>query len=564
MPSTTWKRIAGKAGQSFAERIGPAQATVVQYQALAVLWIAAGVSALLTLAVGVDATFDREVIAALALTAVVNGVLVAAHAHRLSPRCFAPMLLAGIFMVSAAVLASGEADSPYVMFYFWAAAEGWYFLRPRTAAILTLVTAIVSGAAMAAAGDTDGDTLGWWLLVCSTLLVVSGLAALLRLRSDFLIRQLNAAAIEDPLTGLLNRRGYEKRVEQELARAGSSRAPLSVALGDLDDFKALNDRFGHRYGDTALQQLANCFRRHLRDSDFVARVGGEEFVIVMTDTDESEAILAAERLRRAIREELRTPDGSPLTASFGVAAYPRHAADAHTLLDHADQAMYAAKTLGRDRTVAFDDSLPRTLVPAVNGEHSLQAVILLAEALDMRDPGTGAHSQTVARHCSKVAVALGLADDRVAQIQLAGLLHDVGKIAVPDDVLLKPGQLTPAEWSQMQKHPEIGARIVAAAGLDEISRWILAHHERPDGTGYPYRLPDSEIPLEARILAIADAYEAMTADRPYRQAMGPERAAAELRSGAGRQFDAALVETFLTTLHPMSISLASAESLTSV
>jgi putative nucleotidyltransferase with HDIG domain len=175
----------------------------------------------------------------------------------------------------------------------------------------------------------------------------------------------------------------------------------------------------------------------------------------------------------------------------------------------------------------------------------IPVVLNLAEALDMRDEGTARHSQTVGRYCESMARELGLDSDRVDRIRIAGVLHDIGKIGVADSILQKPGPLTPEEFGHMRKHPEIGARILGGSGLDDIRSWIIAHHERPDGRGYPRGLTDGDIPLEARILAVGDAYEAMTSDRVYRKAIGAEAARAELRAGAGTQFDARVVAAFL-------------------
>ncbi len=315
-------------------------------------------------------------------------------------------------------------------------------------------------------------------------------------------------------------------------------------VGDLDRFKSLNDRYGHRSGDQALQSFAALCRAQLRGMDFVSRVGGEEFAVVLPNTDAHGAVLAAERLRRATRRQLRSPGGAPITASFGVSSFPEHGEDAEALLDRADQAMYAAKRTGRDRTILFGPSLP-TEHQSNSEREQLEAVLLLAETLDLRDAGTRSHSDTVASLSEQIARNLGLPSGRVHRIRLAGLLHDVGKIGIPDDILRKPGKLSPAEWAEMRKHPELGARIVAGAGLRDVAEWVLAHHERPDGHGYPHNLTAEQIPLEAKILSVADAYEAMIADRPYRKAPGAEFAREQLLSGAGTQFDSKVVAAFL-------------------
>jgi putative nucleotidyltransferase with HDIG domain len=184
---------------------------------------------------------------------------------------------------------------------------------------------------------------------------------------------------------------------------------------------------------------------------------------------------------------------------------------------------------------------------AAGAEQQLTAVLLLAESLDLRDTGTARHSQTVGELARATAHELGLPYERVERIRVAGVLHDLGKLAIPDAILHKPGRLDDAEWREMHRHPETGARILAHAGLQDIAGWVHAHHERVDGRGYPRGLTGAQIPLEAKILAVADAYEAMIADRPYRAGLEPAIAQAELRDCAGTQFDPAVVDAFLRT-----------------
>ena len=188
-----------------------------------------------------------------------------------------------------------------------------------------------------------------------------------------------------------------------------------------------------------------------------------------------------------------------------------------------------------------------TIDPTVGNEH-LSAVLVLAETLDLRDSGTSSHSQTVGRLAALTAKSLGFEDDRVERVRLAGILHDIGKIGIPDWILHKPGKLDAAEWAEIKKHPEMGARIAASAKLDDIAEWILSHHERVDGGGYPRALPADLIPEEAKILAVADAYEAMTAERVYKRAMPAEAAERELRDQAGAQFDATVVNALLRAI----------------
>jgi putative nucleotidyltransferase with HDIG domain len=219
----------------------------------------------------------------------------------------------------------------------------------------------------------------------------------------------------------------------------------------------------------------------------------------------------------------------------------------------ADRAVFAAKALGRDRTVIYNREIAANLLgeqtrEAVANEGHLAAVLVLAETLDMRDAGTARHSQLVGRYARSIATEMGMEPAQVERLHLAGVLHDIGKIGIPDSILKKAGALEEHEWTEMHKHPELGARILEGAHLDDIAGWVLAHHERLDGRGYPSGVAADRIPIQARILSIVDAYEAMTNDRVYRPAMSEQEARAELLRGSGTQFDAAVVSTFVKLL----------------
>ena len=384
--------------------------------------------------------------------------------------------------------------------------------------------------------------------VCALALAV--LAVRQHGRVGQLRKRITDAARSDPLTGLLNRRAFEELLELELERARRSGRPLSIIIGDLDGLAAVNEKLGHGAGDAALLVLAQDLTKWKRRVDQAARIGGEEFALLVPETDERGAFILAERLRRAAHRSFGEL-AVPLTISLGVASQPDHGDDAASLLRAADQAMMAAKELGRDRSVIYSAEVARTLLMdagGASGDLQLATVIALAEALDIRDTGTAQHSHTVGRYAELMAAELGLDGEQVARVRLAGVLHDVGKIGVSDAVLSKPGPLSADEWVEMKTRPEIAARLLPRGEFDDLRAWILAHHERPDGAGYPFGLAGDQIPLEARILAVADAYEAMTANRVYRPALGREAARAELEGGAGTQFDAELVRAFLTAL----------------
>jgi diguanylate cyclase (GGDEF)-like protein/putative nucleotidyltransferase with HDIG domain len=354
-------------------------------------------------------------------------------------------------------------------------------------------------------------------------------------------------AEHDPLTGLRNRRGLQEHIDAEIASAGT----VAVLVCDLDNFKRVNDALGYVQGDEALRRFAAV----LADTGgLAARLGGEEFAVVLPGYGEDAALAVGERVRAAVA--LAFDDFPwPVTTSVGVAVSGPGAETAAQLLRAATRAVFGAKRLGRDRCVAYHaetlEALLGTLEDAGGAaREQLAAAMLLAETLDLRDVGTARHSQTVGRYAEGIARALGLPNDRVERIRAAGVLHDIGKLGVADAVLKKPGALTDEEWVEMRRHPELGARILDHANLRDISGWVLAHHERIDGRGYPHGLAGDEIPLEARILAVADAYEAMTADRAYRAALGHDAAQEELRAGSGTQFDPAVVEAFLAVLAP--------------
>jgi diguanylate cyclase (GGDEF)-like protein/putative nucleotidyltransferase with HDIG domain len=379
---------------------------------------------------------------------------------------------------------------------------------------------------------------------------LAGLAVHQYRRIAALRARISDAARTDPLTGLLNRRALEELLDMELERATRADRPLSVIVGDLDSFAVVNEHHGHAAGDSALQLVASDCLKWKRRIDQAARIGGEEFALLLPETDERGAFIVAERLRRATHRTFAEMS-MPVTISFGVASSPAHGSDAVSLLRAADRAMAAAKDLGSDRTVIYSDEVARTLAESggkADGQLQLATVIALAEALDIRDTGTGQHSHTVGRYAELMARELGFEEERVERVRLAGVLHDIGKIGISDRLLSKPGPLDAEEWQEMYTHPEIAARLLSRAEFDDLRAWILAHHERPDGLGYPYGLKAHAIPVEARILAVADAYEAMTADRVYRPALGAEAARAELEAGAGSQFDREVVDVFLKAL----------------
>jgi diguanylate cyclase (GGDEF)-like protein len=406
-----------------------------------------------------------------------------------------------------------------------------------------------------------------WLVTVGVAAMGGLLVSYVRGRVHELVVRLSDAARTDPLTGLLNRRALQELFELELDRARRSGRPLSLIVGDLDGFKGLNDRLGHQAGDQALRTLAAELGRWKRRIDMAARVGGEEFALLLPETDERGAFLVAERLRRAT-QRIFADAPLKLTISFGVASYPDHGDDAEMLLRAADQALYAAKDMGRDRSVIYSAEVSRMLL-AANGhgdcsELRLATVLNVAEALDIRDTGSPDHSQSVGRYAHIIAEELGFEREHAERVRLAGLLHDVGKVGVSDSLLIKPGPLDDDEWIEMRTHPALAGRLLGGPEFEDLRSWVVAHHERIDGSGYPRGLTGDEIPLEARILAVAEAYEAMTADRVYSVALSEQAARQELTAGSGAQFDGTVVEALLRALdrRPQAARGAPAPSVT--
>lgn len=397
-----------------------------------------------------------------------------------------------------------------------------------------------------------------WLPIVGTIAIAGMFLTSVRRQREGLVEEglalrdeLERTARTDALTGVLNRHGFERRAAAQLDRVGAG--PAALIVGDVDLLKAVNETHGPAAGDRVLQHVARIIAERSRRDDTVGRTGGEEFAVFVPASEVSDAVALAERLRRDIIVAFGD-EAFGVTMSFGIALYPSDGDTLDELLVAADRALSSAKRGGRNRTMlAAQASGPGAAVAAARDEDSderarLITAIGLAEALDLRDTGTASHSQTVARYAALMAGELGLDAREVERIRMAGLLHDIGKIGVPDAILNKPGKLTDEEYAEMQRHPEIGARILGSDVLDDVREWVLAHHERPDGRGYPFGLTGSQVPLQARILAVADAYEAMTADRVYRSALAPEVARAELERCRGTQFDPVVVDAFLSVL----------------
>jgi diguanylate cyclase (GGDEF)-like protein len=511
---------------------------------------AAAVICLLGSFVPGEAQFDDGVLlVAAAVSALLAGLLLVAW-DSIPPVAFHPVVAIGTAVATAAAYGWGTESAYGPLPYVWVTLFAFFFFS-RGAALVHLALMAAAYALALALEDPTENPLDGWLATVLTLLVTGVFVSMVRDHISGLIRRLSDAAQRDPLTDMLNRRGFQGVFDTELERARRADQSLSLIVGDLDRFKRVNDAHGHAAGDDVLKRVAHAISGAKRGFDSAARVGGEEFAVLAPDCDEHGAFMLAERMRAAVHEALvARGEKTPLTISFGISTFPLHGQSADSLLRTADQALYAAKQLGRNRSVISSAEVPGILARAPhhsgdNAHVELGALLSLAEALDVRDWGSASHCRRVGRFAELTARELGLSPDAVERIRLAGILHDVGRVALPDAVLAKKDALTDEEWVLVRAHPAVGARMVETTEYADIRAWILFHHERPDGHGYPEGRGESEVPLESSIIAVADAYEAMTSERPYRPALAAEDAAEELRREAGRQFRSDVVEALL-------------------
>ena len=403
-------------------------------------------------------------------------------------------------------------------------------------------------------------------------------------------------AITDGLTGVKTHRYLMETLSQEWKRSTRANRPFSLVLMDLDRFKFVNDFYGHLEGDVVLQRVGHILEQNCRRSDVVARYGGDEFVILMPETSVEQARQLASKLRGWIASDPLLRDKN-ITASFGIAGFPVHGSTPQELIQVADSSMYLSKHQGGNSVSSAEQTDPNdtkrwkkdvleaylgvtlkrlfstgpeafeeiyrrleqftrslteqnaggpteALPPAV-----VETVTSLALAIDAKDHYTQGHSQKVSAYAVMIAQSLGLEQAEVEEIRLAGLLHDIGKVGIPEPILNKSGPLDAGEWETMKTHTELGAKILEPLeAMKRIRMMVRHHHEFYDGTGYPDRIEGERIPYGARVIAIADAYDTITSERTYKKARTPEDAFLELERCAANQFDPALVRVFIETM----------------
>ncbi|HPP74089.1 MAG TPA: diguanylate cyclase [Armatimonadota bacterium] len=400
----------------------------------------------------------------------------------------------------------------------------------------------------------------------------------LKEKRDQLIQQ----STRDFLTGLLNHRGFQQRLKSEIERAERYAHRICLMTMDMDRFKTINDTLGHPIGDSILYQLSSVLKDNIRGIDIAARCGGDEFAILLPETDTETAQSVAERIRRQVEshafyavplERLKSGDFIPdekkiihPTVTIGLACYPTDDTTLQGLVMAADISLSRAKRLGRNCVCTYSAATNGTESENKQSIYKMlreRKMLAVQPASSSADSGRYApsHAERVTAYAAAIGKALGIDQETMDGLKVAGMLHDLGKIGLPTAILNKPGSLTFEERETVRRHPIIASNILSRMPeMERISAAILSHHERWDGEGYPNGLKGESIPVMARILAIADAFDAMTSDRPYRKAMSVQDALIELKANSGKQFDPYMVEACIKSVWSQSQKPASAEA----
>jgi len=392
----------------------------------------------------------------------------------------------------------------------------------------------------------------------------------LMLSNKDLLSRLKELSVKDPLTGLYNYRYLEERLSSEFKRAQRYVLPISVIMIDIDYFKSINDIYGHQCGDLILKEFGQCLMDYSRTNDIVIRYGGEEFLALLPDTNKVGAIIFGERLLENLLKHVFDPQGQKikLKISMGLVSFPEDGMETQiTLMDSADKTLRAAKEMGGNRLATFDEIAKK---PENNGaskdeEESveqmkkkllkmegrvnqtlLESIYAFAKTIEAKDYYTSEHGENMVSIAMEIGKRLNVPEKELENLKHAAILHDLGKIGIPDKILHKKGKLNEKELRKIKTHPQIGAEIIRSVHfLSAVVPIVLHHHERFDGLGYSSGLRGKDILLGARIIAVADVYQALVSDRPYRKAYSKKEALKIIQEGAGTQFDPEIVKIFL-------------------
>jgi diguanylate cyclase (GGDEF)-like protein len=382
--------------------------------------------------------------------------------------------------------------------------------------------------------------------------------------------ELRCGILRDPLTGLLTHQNIHELAHQQMEKGLQNNTPVSILMIDIDHFHQINERLGHDTGDLILHLVGQVIVANIRVEDSAARFGGEEFVALLPETGPEEAETVANRLHDKLKEILSKTMDFPITTSIGYGTFPLHATTPNGLLRVAELALYSAKRSGRDRCAGYHPDLLQMNTQLLSGSHNssdretsflpmstnIDSIQALVTALDLKDGYTGSHSQGVAKNAVAIGQKLALPVEQIEALHLGGLLHDVGKIGIPDDILRKPGPLTHDEMEFMKRHPAMGEEIVRSVEqLHHLLPLVRWHHEKLDGSGYPDGLRSDEISLLVRILTVADIFDAYTAERPYHKGRSSDEGIRFLQREAEQgKLDTQVVEMLAIVIKQYEVS----------
>lgn len=424
-----------------------------------------------------------------------------------------------------------------------------------------LTVAVVSWAAIITAGLSQGvslldlikspDSGIIWGATIALLGWVVGQLAENNYRLQQGVQDLSSLVKTDSLTGVYSRQYLQRFLRNELKRCQESGQQLSVIRIAVDNFQNLLDHYGAKSGDTVLTKTGEIIQENVRGKDRVGRFGEDEFCVVLPGTDSFDALDVAEKIRVAVREYFKKAQGEPkindLTVSLGIATFPKDAEDKSNLIYRANQTLYRARHSKRDRVCLSSitiDEVQRKIKRA--GSALAENIPTLVAIIDAKDVNTCGHSERVTKYAMAIAKTMGITGEELSNIQYGALLHDIGKINVEEHILDKPGRLSDHELYSIRNHPSFGANFISSIDyLKKVTPLVLYHHERWDGSGYPEGIKGENIPLGARIIGVADAFDAMISDRPYKKSFLVEEAVKELAMCRGTQFDPAVVDAFL-------------------
>ncbi len=433
--------------------------------------------------------------------------------------------LTDLALIVVATLADGGTRSPLALIFFMPVvfAAMSYPLR----SVLTVAGVSVAGylavAALIGGADWSYEALFAVMLVCT-----GAMSAWQARNHDRQRSALMEVSRVDPLTGCLNRRGFEERAVAVLAAAARHGGENAVLVLDLDHFKQVNDEHGHAAGDELLRWVVSTLKRSIRPGDAIGRIGGDEFAVLLADIAPVDALERTSRLLEAL--------GKRAPCSAGLASFPMDGTELEQLMRQADVRLYASRH-------------GRPARESAGVAERLSWAATLAHAVDLRMHADHEHSHAVAEHAVAIAARLGWGEEQLGMLRIAATLHDVGKMTVGEDILCKPGPLTDEELELIKGHSVAGAELVGRVeGLEAIVPWIRHAHERYDGCGYPDGLRGKAIPQASRIMLVADAFDAITSTRPYRDGLSVARAREELERNAGTQFDPECVAALLACL----------------